>query len=289
MSNSLRKKKLSALGQLVNEIAPPVTFRMMEIGALPITSEQEPFYQLLDLFPGSEIIAFEIEKKVCDELNARSRPGVRYYPMALGGKEATCPFYETVHPMCSSLYRPNEDLLSVYQNLEVAMLKSVGSVETVSLDFFCKNNGIDDLDFIKIDIQGAELDVFKGGKIALGNVTAIVSEVEFVPLYHGQPLFGDVCEYLDEQHIMFHKFLGMAGRTIKPYVIEHNINFPSQHMWTDALYIRNIRALAELPAHKVLKMGVLAYMYGSPDVAYHCFRYFDHSMQTRLCEGFVAI
>jgi len=191
--------------------------------------------------------------------------------------------------MCSSLYQPNEDLLKVYQNLEVAMLKSVDSIETVSMDFFCDKNGIDDIDFIKIDIQGAELDVFRGGTKTLEKVTAIVSEVEFVPLYKDQPLFGDVCEFLDRQNIMFHKFLGMAGRTIKPFIIENNINFPSQHLWTDAMFIRDILKLSQLSADKILKMGVVAYMYGSPDVTYHCLKYFDNSMQTNLCERFVAL
>ena len=42
---------------------------------------------------------------------------------------------------------------------------------------------IDCIDFIKIDVQGAELDVFKGGKKALENVLKIICEMEFVPLY----------------------------------------------------------------------------------------------------------
>ena len=63
------------------------------------------------------------------------------------------------------------------------------------------------VDFIKIDIQGAELDVFKGGVDTLKDVVAIVSEVEFIPHYIDQPLFGDVCSFLTEKGFMFHKFL----------------------------------------------------------------------------------
>lgn len=67
--------------------------------------------------------------------------------------------------MCSSLYKPNEKLVSLYNNMEVAMLKSIESIETDSLDYFTKENSIESVDFIKIDIQGAELDVFQGGQI----------------------------------------------------------------------------------------------------------------------------
>jgi len=93
MLNSVSRENLDALGQLITEVAPPVTFRIMEIGAAQITGQPEPFYQLLELFPGSEIIAFEVDDRMCDGLNAQAQTGVRYYPVALGEREETCPFY----------------------------------------------------------------------------------------------------------------------------------------------------------------------------------------------------
>ena len=39
------------------------------------------------------------------------------------------------------------------------------------------------IDFIKIDVQGGELDVFKGGSKTLKNVLKIVCEVEFIQHY----------------------------------------------------------------------------------------------------------
>ncbi len=96
-----------------------------------------------------------------------------------------------------------------YNNLEVAMLKSTGTITTTSLDSFTRQNSVDEIDFIKIDVQGAELDVFKGATKALDNVVFIVSEVEFIPLYIDQPLFGDVCKYLTENFINSLKWLGV--------------------------------------------------------------------------------
>ena len=82
--------------------------------------------------------------------------------------EETCPFYETVHPMCSSLYKPDEELMNLYNNLmEAAKFKSVNWIKTESLDFFTQNNDIEVVDFIKIDIQGAELDVLWEGLVLL--------------------------------------------------------------------------------------------------------------------------
>ena len=63
---------------------------------------------------------------------------------------------------------------------------------------------------------------------------------EFLPIYNEQPLFGDVCTFLSSKNIMFHKFLGLSGRSLKPVILKNNINFPTQHMWSDAVFIKNI-------------------------------------------------
>ena len=281
-------EKLNKMSQAIAQVVSPFTFSILEVGALPLKGTMaEPFHILLDIFPGSKVTAFEVDGSLCETLNASARPEIRYHPVALGINDATCTFYETAHPMCCSLYKPNETLLSKYHNLGVAMLKSVSTISTTSLDSFSDANNINDIDFIKIDIQGAELDVFKGGGKSLKNTVAIVSEVGFIPLYEGQPLFGDVCNFLGKQGFMFHKFLGIAGRTLKPTIIDNNLNHPSQHMWSDAVFIRDIQTISNLSANKLLKMGILAFLYGSPDVAYSCFSIFDEKMSANLSGKFL--
>lgn len=270
------------LSEIINKISQNLSFNIFEIGALPIDGHKEPFHQLLDLYPASTINAFEIDPKLCEKLNKSAPPGHCYHPFTLGLKEETLPFYKTNHPMCSSLYQPDEELLRRYSNLDVAMLKSTDSVETTSLDHFIEMNKINSVDFIKIDIQGAELDVFKGGINTLKDTVFIVSEVEFIPLYIDQPLFGDVSTFLHGQKFLFHKFLGISGRSLKPVVVANDPNFPSQHMWSDAIFIKNIFKAVEISSEKLLKMGVLSYMYGSPDVAFYCMKKFDDINQTNI-------
>jgi FkbM family methyltransferase len=289
MNDTNFDRKLKILGQIVRETESNLSFTILEIGALPLEGEAEPFHKLLDLFPDSKVIAFEVENNLCEQLNEKANPGITYYPVALGRSEEKCTFYETNHPMCCSLYKPNEKLISMYNNMEVAMLKSVCSIDTVSLDYFMKNNNIDSVDFIKIDIQGAELDVFKGGVNTLQEVVAIVSEVEFIPHYIDQPLFGDVCSFLTEKDLMFHKFLGMAGRTLKPIIIGNNPNYPTQHMWSDAVFIKNIFEIPKLSSHKLLKLGLLSFIYGSPDVTFQCFKNYDEMNGTNIHKEFLDL
>ena len=110
-------------------------------------------------------------------LDATVPKGMTVFPHALGRREEERDFYETEHSMCSSLYKPNETYLGLFQNLGVARLKKKTSVRTISLDHFSSMHDIGPVDFIKIDIQGAELDVFRGGRQLLNDVLLIASEV----------------------------------------------------------------------------------------------------------------
>jgi len=289
MNNENSEKKIKAVGEIIKKVEPALSFTILEIGALPAKEKKEPFQQLLDIFPGSQILAFEVDQWVCDELNKNAKPGIRYFPVALGSKEEQRMFYETDHPMCSSLYKPNEALINKYNNMEFATLKSAYPIETVSLDYFINNNNIGSVDFIKIDIQGAELDVFQGGMNTLKEVVAIVSEVEFVHHYIDQPLFGDICTFLAENELMFHKFLGMAGRSLKPIVINNNPYIPTQEMWADAMFIKDIFKISDLSPSKLLKLGLLAFTYGSPDVTFQCFKYYDEKKGTGLLKSLLDV
>ena len=65
-------------------------------------------------------------------------------------------------------------------------------------------------DFIKIDIQGGELNALKGGQRSLKNTLGLELEVEFLPIYMDQPLFGEVCSFLAEHGFEFMDFANLA-------------------------------------------------------------------------------
>ena len=172
--------------------------------------------------------------------------------------------------------------------MEVAYLKTETSVETVSLDHFVKSNNLGKIDFIKIDVQGAELDIFKGGTKTLSDVLKIVCEVEFVEHYENQPLFGDVCEFLAREDLMFNKFLGFGGRALKPIVLQNNPNYASQYIWSDAVYIKHVLKIPELDKAELLKLAVLSAVYGSADLVHYCLSIFDKKNSSSLSKLFVG-
>ena len=57
--------------------------------------------------------------------------------------------------------------------------------------------------------------------------------------------------------------------------MNNDANFASQHIWSDAMFIRHVQRLEELDGAQLLKLAVLALLYGSPDVAFLCLRRHD--------------
>ena len=274
---------LEGTAEVINKTDIDISFTLIEVGAVQLPNGKiEPFYQLLDYFPSSKIIGFEIDEDICAKQNLKARAGVKYYSHALGQFNETRDLFVTNNPMCSSLYEPNEEFISLYNNLEVAYFKSKSKLKTTTLDQFLSENQIKSVDFIKIDVQGAELEIFKGGKRALKEVLKIVCEVQFVPIYKNQPLFGDICRYLSDNDFMFNKFLTIAGRALRPVKLDNDPNKPSQMMWADATFIRQIHTIPQLDNDKILKLSLLSAVYNSPDLIYYCLYNFDQKNSTSL-------
>ena len=279
---------LNLLVEFIKQTGINISFTIIEIGALKLNKEKESFYELLDYFPSSKIIGFEIEKEVCEKMNSESLKGIKYYPYALGKANEKRKLYITQHPMCSSLYKPNETFNKLYNNLEVTNLKDEIEIDTITLDYFIDKHDIGNIDFIKIDVQGAELDIFKGASNALKNVLNIVCEVEFIDVYENQPLFGDICNYLSQYNLMFNKFLGLAGRAIKPVKLDNNSNKPSQHMWSDAVFVHHILKIHDLNNIQLIKLSLLACVYYSLDLTFYCLSIYDKRNSTSFARDWMT-
>jgi FkbM family methyltransferase len=258
------------LEQLLKDRGVSVELTMLEIGAVPLgKGPAEPFHRLLKVCPGSRVIAFEVDEADCARFNSEAPAGMRFYAQALGRTEETRDFYVAKAPMCSSLFPPNQPYCDLFQNLgELVRTTRTIQVKTVSLDHFVRQAGIERVDFIKIDVQGAELEIFQGGESCLRNVMAIVAEVEFGPIYVGQPLYEEVGLYLRSQGFCLHKFLGMAGRTLKPMVFNNDINRASQHLWSDAVFMRDLLRLDQFDDQALFRLALLLECYGGVDASH---------------------
>jgi len=92
----------------------------------------------------------------------------------------------------SSLLNPG-NIDKLYNWLE---FKEQIQVQTVTLENYCSTNGISAIDFIHMDVQGAELLVLNGAGPMLNKVNIIWMEVSSAEIYEGQPLKEEVNTYM---------------------------------------------------------------------------------------------
>ena len=72
------------------------------------------------------------------------------------------------------------------------------AISTTTLDRVREEKGFG-CDVLKLDVEGAELDVLRGGDEVLAQALALEVEVELNPLFEGQPLFADIDAHLRER------------------------------------------------------------------------------------------
>ncbi|MCH2169773.1 FkbM family methyltransferase [Myxococcota bacterium] len=82
---------------------------------------------------------------------------------------------------------PYADLFTVERTLQVP---------TVSLDEVTSRHGIPPPAFLKLDVEGAELEILEGGADTLSHVLVVKSEVAFLEQRFGQPLAADIALHL---------------------------------------------------------------------------------------------
>jgi FkbM family methyltransferase len=239
----------------LTQVIPDIpTVNIVDIGAMSLGAGTESYAPLLRL-DKAKVIGFEPDQEECEKLRGLHSGTHEFYPHFIGdGGAAT--YHETSHTMTGSLYPPNTKLLQKFQNLhELTVLQKKHPVETRRLDDI---EEIADVDYIKIDVQGAELDVFRGATKSLAKATLIQTEVEFVEMYEGQPLFGDVDRLLRGAGFQFHTFEGFGKRCFKPLVANNDLNRGlRQILWSDAVYVRDFMEFESVQEDKLLKLALV--------------------------------
>lgn len=140
-------------------------------------------------FANPTIHAFEPSSATFADLSKQSFSqggAVSLHQLALGEAVGEQTFHNYGTSELSSLLPLNRN-----QSESIFADQAVVSEETVmvdTLDHFCAEHAITHIDLLKIDTQGYELSVLRGGLslFAAGHVSAVLLELNFSPLYTGQ-------------------------------------------------------------------------------------------------------
>ena len=123
------------------------------------------------------VMSFEPDAEEHARLLAKQRVGDLCLPTALFSTKGEIEINLTKARGSSSIYKPNMKFLSQYTDAARFTVEKKISVECDTLDHLTAAEKIPKIDFIKLDVQGAELDILKGGKTALAS-EAIAIELE---------------------------------------------------------------------------------------------------------------
>jgi len=246
---------------------PLTPVRVLDVGAM---AEGTDRYHPLVAQGLAEVTGFEPDDASRATLDERGGP-CRYLPHVLGdGGEAV--FHRTRYPGCSSLYEPDGSVINLFSTIGAEpgtgnfAVTGTATVQTTRLDDV---RGLGRVDYLKLDVQGAELTVLEHGQRTLESVLVLETEAEFVPLYKGQCLFGDLHRFLHDRGLVLHKLLDVAGRSFRPLQGPDPYLPLSQLLWADAVFVRDFSRLERYADDELLRAAlILADVYASVDLVH---------------------
>lgn len=246
------------------------------------TQQRDDFY----------IYGFDPDTEECARLQARyAGEAVTIVPRGLAGAPGKRTLYITQEPACSSLLKPDPDLTDNYPALHCAREMSTRSVQTTTLDQWAIEQSVDAIDHIKIDTQGTELEILRGGRQLLGGVRSLELEVEFNPIYLGQPVFSDVDQFLRSRGFVLWKLTNQVhyarggsrdqvlGEDIICYDDTHRLNhslYDGQLFWANAHYVNQAVLKEQGSQAQQLRDIVLFEALGMSDVVLHLNSNYDN-------------
>ncbi|MBO6783216.1 MAG: FkbM family methyltransferase [Alphaproteobacteria bacterium] len=261
--------------------------KIVDVGAMDV-GEAEPWARLVATGAAS-LVGFEPNAGECEKLNAAAKANTSYLPHALGDGQ-TRVLHIGREAMTSSLFQPDPDVMGRFHSLwELCEPVGEETVDTVRLDDV---EAARPADFLKLDVQGAEALVLAGARDSLGEILAVQTEVNFLPIYRGQALFADVDILLRENGFAFHTMVGVGSRPYRPLIRDGNPNRGfAQVIWSNALYFRDpaaFPAMAESDPDRLLKVAVLAHeLYGAFDFAAVALQHYGAARRQGLATAYI--
>lgn len=249
-------------------------FTLVDVGAMGgIQGEWAVFGKDLRVF------AFEPNEEECARLQKTADPRIRYLPYALGARDETRTLYVHRNPSSSTIFpypKNFAEQFTWHRNAECVaevpiMLRRMDDVLA----------GMGNVDFVKLDAEGAELDIMDGGRgiFSRKDMLGVKTEIRFHGGF-GTPLFWEVDKKMREFGYELYDIEKWASsRRALPYPhlydVPHDVNagervfgatIGGQILTGDALYLRaGLRA--DLEITKILKLACLLEIFEQVDSA----------------------
>jgi FkbM family methyltransferase len=148
------------------------------------------------LYQPQRLVLVEAIPDLAETLRERyaAKPGISVVAAALSDQTGTAPFEINRSEPSSSLL-PIDPRNTDWFGRDLRVARTL-QVPTISLPALLRDQGLQTVDLLKLDLQGAERSVLTGGEAVLDCIRVIYTEVFFERLYAGAWLFGEMNAFL---------------------------------------------------------------------------------------------
>lgn len=228
----------SAFGRLIRDLDGDVTLTLIDVGSIGGLKDR---WQLLE----GRVRSYCFDPR--EGASPREEADRIVLPFAVGRAQGRADFYCTRFGNMSSMLRPNAETLHRFQDRETKTeVVSVEQLEIRRLDDVIPGSAADAM---KVDAQGAELEVLLGAQRLLDSELLLAEvEVSFIERYIAQPLFGDVVAFMRSRGFdlldlyRLRRYFRTNHRVLRTYQITPNSQ-SGQLAYADAVFFLSDAAL----------------------------------------------
>lgn len=165
-------------------------------------------------------------------------------------------FYMTASPYCSSALKPNLKNLCEYSFTDLFRVEKTTTVPTTNLESSLHEIGLHYIDWLKLDSQGKDLDIFRNlGDLIRRRLLVLDIEPGVIDFYEGENTFSPAHSYILENDfwlskISFQKYPRISESTRKK-LASYRVDFsllPGSPTAAEAQYFRTLRHLLSTQA-----------------------------------------
>ncbi len=195
----IKDRKLKKNKKILNQIELKKYLKILDIGAAGEIKENwrqfEPILDYVGIEPDLENYQkIQKKKNICKSY--------QIFNEALWDSKTRLNLNITKKRTNSSILEPNFDILNNFPDPERFKILEKKEINLSPLDEL----KIENLDFIKIDTQGSELNILNGSSESIKNVMGFEIEVSFIKIYKDQPLFSDINNFMIKNNYQFMGF-----------------------------------------------------------------------------------
>ncbi len=265
------------LAPIISQLGEPLV--VVDVGAQALTHESHVYDILRQLGVPLRVIGFEPQADRAAARRAIDGDNSVIFE-AFIGDGGTHQFHPANSCASSSLFPLDGDVCATVASLSALRDQPGDEVETKRLDDVLRH--VPAIDFLKLDIEGAELMTLQGGAAVLWRTAIVHVETAFVAFRQNQPLFADVDLFL---RINDFGLMRLHAPAMRAATTPSGAQGADRLMWADAVFFANEAGVTDrmLLVQAIVAGGV----YGMHTVAERALALYDARHGTILARDYV--